>query len=79
MYLQLCTLACGLFGLQMGSRGVPPLRLFRRHLRHEAEVEMLWDFMYAWLPRGKGFVSSWRLVGRGHVFGVFVQRVCRAP
>ena len=26
--------------------------------------------LYGWLPRGKGFVRVWRLVGRGHVYGV---------
>ena len=26
--------------------------------------------MYGWLPRGKGSVMLWRLVGRGHVYGV---------
>ena len=27
----------------------------------------------------RAFVSFFELVGCGHVFGVFVQRVCRAP
>ena len=26
--------------------------------------------MYGWLLQGKGFVGVWRLVGRGHVYGV---------
>ena len=28
--------------------------------------------MYGRLPRGKGFVRVWNLVGRGHVYGVCV-------